>query len=171
MTVDEKGLDVVAALAHLREKVRDLGDSVVKGGSYIGACGDVIDLIDAKIAYLSARSAEPNMWGVRVPTSRQEATAMQIVAERWLAENSGPAARSVEPVAEFMGIKVLVNPQLPPDAAYIESRRADGSVDRARVDLAHPTPEASQWPQEDLEQWRAEASPELQINKIGRSDV
>lgn len=62
MTVDEKGLDVVAALAHLREKVRDLGDSVVKGGSYIGACGDVIDLIDAKIAYLSARSAEPVAW-------------------------------------------------------------------------------------------------------------
>lgn len=59
-------------------------------------------LPDAKVAILaleSARSAEPQMWGVRVPTSRQEATAMQIVAERWFAENGGTGGGSAEPVA------------------------------------------------------------------------
>lgn len=89
-----------------------------------------LDVLRAAItAYLSARSAEPNMWGVRVPTSRQEATAMQIVAERWLAENSGPAARSAEPVAagEARTGPIPVAVVLAAEAKF----------------RAHPTPEAS----------------------------
>lgn len=115
-------------------QVDDLAQEIrrVDGNHSLGAGALAKALMPFITAYLSARSAADigalvagitdenrhgEMWGVRVPTSRQEATAMQIVAERWFAENGGSPARSAEPVAwmdewgELSHSKPPINPQ------------------------------------------------------------